>query len=155
VPLTAYPSSRTQTERVIAPARIALAFASLFAVWIDPSDLSRFSQLTLGLHVLYVVYSILLAIWIRFRGVGEDLPIVTHIVDIVLFSIFQYLTLGPSSPFFLNFIFSLFCGAMRWGWRGTLSTAAFVMFEYLIMGASMSRTLGGTELGLNRFIVRA
>jgi signal transduction histidine kinase len=43
---------------------------------------------------------------------------------------------------------------MRWGWRGTLSTAAFVMFEYLIMGASMSRTLGGTELGLNRFIVR-
>ena len=155
MPLTVHSSSRTQTERVIAPARIALACASLFAVWIDPYDLSRFSSVTVGLHVGYVFYSILLAVWIRFRGVGYDFPIVTHIVDIVLFSIFQYLTLGPSSPFFLNFIFSLFCGSMRWGWRGTLSTAAFVMLEYLIMGASISRSLGvGSELSLPRFIVR-
>jgi signal transduction histidine kinase len=154
VPLTAYPSSRTQTERVIAPARIALSFTSLFAVWIDPSGPSRFFLLTIGLHILYVGYSALLALLIRVRGVGDDLPIVSHIVDIVLFSIFQYLTPGPSSPFFLNFIFSLFCGAMRWGWRGTLGTAGFVMFEYSIMGVSMSRTFGDNEFGLNRFLVR-
>jgi signal transduction histidine kinase len=154
VPVAAYPSSRTQTERVIAPARIALAFSSLLAVWIDPSDPVRLYSLTIGLHIAYVVYSILVAVLIRFKGAGEDLPIVTHIIDIVLFSIFQYLTLGPSSPFFLNFIFSLFCGAMRWGWRGTLGTAGFVMFEYLVMGASMSQTLGGPEFGPNRFIVR-
>jgi signal transduction histidine kinase len=152
--LTGYPSSRTQTERVIAPARIALAFASLLAVWIDPYGPLRIFSLTIALHILYVVYSVLLALYIRFRGVGDDLPIVSHIVDIVLFSIFQYLTQGPSSPFFLNFIFSLFCGAMRWGWRGTLSTAGFVMFEYLIMSASMSRTLVDSEFGVNRFIVR-
>lgn len=153
MPLTAYPSSRTQTERIIAPARIALAFTSLLVVYLDPPA-ARVAPLTYGLHGMYVVYTILLAAFIRLRGVGDDLPIVTHIIDIVLFSIFQYITQGPSSPFFLNFIFSLFCGAMRWGWRGTLSTAAFVMVEYMIMGASMERTLGTSEFGDTRFQIR-
>jgi signal transduction histidine kinase len=72
----------------------------------------------------------------------------------VVFSVFQYLTLGPSSPFFVYFVFSLFCGAVRWGWKGTLWTAPVVGTAFVVMGAWMSRTLGPTEFELNRFIIR-
>ena len=65
------------------------------------------------------------------------LPIATHIIDIVMFSVFQYLTTGPSSPFFNYFIFSLFCGALRWGWRGTLATAPAVGLAYIAIAVSL------------------
>lgn len=148
-------SPRLRSERLIAVARIALAITSVFAIWIDPAEPARFAQLTYSLHWVYVVYSIQIAVfmWLRWRGV-DQLPIVTQIFDIIAFSVFQYLTLGPSSPFFVYFIFSLFCGAMRWGWRGTLATGLVVVFAYLAMGASMSRRLGPTEFELNRFIIR-
>src|SRR5829696_1931878 len=116
----AYPTSRNDAERTIAVARVALGCASLLAVWLDPAEPARFAELTYTLHAIYVVYSAGLAVVSWLRPLGTRFPLITHLVDIVAFSIFQFLTLGPSSPFFVYFIFSLFCGAMRWGWRATL-----------------------------------
>jgi signal transduction histidine kinase len=148
-------SSRLQTERTIAAARVILAASSLFAIWADPAEPARYVQVTYSLHAAYVAYAAVLAIVVwRYAG-GGRLPLATHSADIVIFSVFQYLTLGPSSPFFVYFLFSLFCGALRWGWRGTLGTAIVVLVAYLTMGASMSRTLGPSEFELNRFIIRA
>src|SRR5262245_30324126 len=147
--------SRVQTERTIAFARIVLAAASLFAVWLDPAEPTRFVQLTYTLHSIYLVYAIVLAITTRHRPGPSRLPLITHIIDIIAFSVFQYLTLGPSSPFFVYFVFSLFCGALRWGWRGTLSTAVAVLLSFVVMADSMSLTLGAMEFELNRFIIRA
>jgi signal transduction histidine kinase len=149
-----YPSSRMQAERTIAAGRVVLAAACLFAVWMDPAEPARFAQVTYGLHWVYVTYALLLAggTW-RWHG-GSRLPLITHIIDIVVFSVFQYLTLGPSSPFFVYFVFSVFCGAVRWGWRGTLSTASVVIVAYVLMGTSMSRTLGPVENEWNRIIIR-
>ena len=82
-------------------------------------------------------------------------PVATHILDIVAFSVFQYLTTGPSSPLFVYFVFSLFCGAIRWGWRGTVWTApAAVAAAFIAMGMPVSHTIGSTEFELNRFVVR-
>lgn len=142
------------TERTIALARVALASASLFAVWMDPAEPARYVTPTYMLHVIYVIYSLVLAaiMW-RHSGTGR-LPLATQGADILISSMFQYLTLGPSSPFFMYFIFSLFCAALRWGWRGTLWTSFVVMASFLVMCAIMSRTLGPTEFELNRFIIR-
>jgi signal transduction histidine kinase len=147
--------SRVQTERTIALARVVLASASLFAVWLDPSEPSRFVRLTYTLHSIYLLYAAVLAISTRHRPGPSRLPLITHIVDITVFSVFQYLTLGPSSPFFVYFVFSLFCGALRWGWRGTMATAVAVMLSFVVMGDTMSLTLGATAFELNRFIIRA
>jgi len=147
--------SRLQTERTIALARIVLAATSLFAVWLDPAEPARYAELTYTLHAFYLLYAILLALVTRQRPGPSRLPLITHIVDIIAFSVFQYLTLGPSSPFFMYFLFSLFCGALRWGWRGTLATAVAVLVSFLVMGDSMSLTFGATEFELNRFIIRA
>jgi signal transduction histidine kinase len=149
-----YPASRTDAERTIALARVALGCASLLAVWLDPAEPARFAELTYTLHSIYVVYSIGLAIFTWIRPLGERFPLITHLVDIVAFSGFQFLTLGPSSPFFVYFIFSLFCGAMRWGWQATLWTAAIVVSAYLIMTISMTRRFTPIEFELNRAIIR-
>lgn len=144
----------SHTERAIAVARIILGGSGLFAVWLDPAEPARFVAATYALHGAYVVYSVVLAWAMWNRSTAGRLPLATHVIDIGLFSMFQYLTLGPSSPFFTYFIFSLFCGALRWGWQGTLGTSVLVVLTYVAMGASMSRTLGPAEFELNRFIIR-
>jgi len=149
-----YRSSRDRAERTIALARVGLALSTLFAVWLDPAEPARIVEITYALHLAYVAYALIVAGFIWTHGPGDRRPFVTHAIDIVVFSVFQYLTLGPSSPFFVLFIFSLFCGAIRWGWRGTLSTAAIVVVGYLVMGTSISRTLGPSEFELSRFIIR-
>src|SRR5438552_1186714 len=131
---------RSQTERTIAVARVALAGSGLFAIWLDPAEPARYVEATYTLHAIYVLYAIGLAAIVWSRPSTGRLPLITHLIDIVLFSVFQYLTLGPSSPFFVYFVFSLFCGTLRWQWRGTVGTAMLVLPSFVIMGVSMSRT---------------
>jgi signal transduction histidine kinase len=146
----------SRTERTIVIARVVLAASSLFAVWIDPNTASRYVVPTYTLHLLYAVYAIALALisW-NHAGVGRW-PLITHLGDIAVCALFQFLSLGPSSsPFFTYFVFSLFCGALRWGWRGTLRTAGLVLTLFLIMGISMRSTVGPEALDLYRFVSRA
>jgi len=149
-----YPSSRVQSERTIAVARVVLAATALFAVWLDPADPAKYADLTYTLYWIYVIYSALLVGWTIFWTGGDRLPVITHAADILVFSVFQYLTLGPSSPFFVYFIFSMFCGAVRWGWRGTLVTGGLVMLFYIGMAASIAPRITALGLEVNRFVVR-
>jgi signal transduction histidine kinase len=149
-----YPSSRVQSERTIAIARVVLAATALFAVWLDPAEPAQYAGLTYTLYWFYVVYSAVMVAWTIFWTGGDRLPVVTHAADIVVFSVFQYLTLGPSSPFFVYFIFSMFCGAVRWGWRGTLVTGGLVMLFYVGMAASIAPRIATLGLEVNRFVVR-
>jgi hypothetical protein len=80
--------------------------------------------------------------------------LLSHGIDIIAFSVFQYLSLGPSSPFFVYFIFSLFCGAIRWSWRGTLVTGAVAMAAYVGMAMSISNRFEQVEFEVNRFVIR-
>jgi signal transduction histidine kinase len=146
----------SRTERTIVIIRVALAISSLFAAWLDPNEPGRYVVPTFTLHWIYAVYAIMLAFvsWNR-AGVGRW-PLVIHLGDIAIASLFQVLSLGPSaSPFFTYFVFSLFCGALRWGWRGTLRTAGLLLTLFLIMGVSMRSTIGPEALDLYRFVIRA
>jgi signal transduction histidine kinase len=146
----------SRTERTIVIARVVLAASSLFAVWLDPNEPARYAVPTYTLHSLYAVYAIALALisWTH-PGVGRW-PLVTHLGDIAVCALFQILSLGPSSsPFFTYFVFSLYCGALRWGWRGTMRTAGLVLTLFLIMGVSMRSTIGPEAFDLSRFVIRA
>jgi len=146
----------SRTERTIVVARVVLAASSLFAVWVDPNEPARYVIPTYTLHFIYAGYAILLALISWNRAAGPSWPLVTHVADIAVCAIFQFLSLGPSSsPFFTYFVFSLFCGALRWGWRGTFRTAALVLTLFLIMGISMRHTIGPEAFDLNRFVIRA
>ena len=145
---------RFEPDRTIAAVRIALAALSLFAIWLDPAGPARYVNTMYSLHVAYVIYSAMIAAIVLAGSRMRWLPIATHAFDIIIFSVFQYLTLGPSSPFFIYFIFFLFCSALKWGWRGTLAAIPIVVGSFVVMGISMSQTLGPTEFELNRFIIR-
>lgn len=146
--------SRAHVERVIGLGRVALAASSLFAIWLDPTEPGRFAGLTYTLHGIYLGYALVLAGVMWHRDSRGRVPVVTHWTDVIVASVFQYLTLGPSSPFFTYFTFALFCAALRWGWRETARTALCVLGAYVLMGAWLSRTLGPTEFEMNRFIGR-
>ena len=140
--MTVYPSSRMQAERTIAAGRVALAASSLFAVWIDPAEPARFAQATYG---LLLSTSRMRCCSQSAPGAGGRNPPAdrhAHRRHHGVRRSFQYLTLGPSSPFFLYFMFSMFCGAIRWGPRGTLTTGGVVIVTYAVMTMTMSQTLG-------------
>lgn len=148
---TVYPSSRVESERTIALARVALAATASLALWLDPSDVVGRAEFV---YLTYLAYSTVLAAWTLLWWEGGDwYPLLTHGIDIAVFSGLQYLTLGPSSPFFVYFVFSMFCAAIRWGWRGTLVTGATVVLFYVALAAPMAvRT--APAFSLNRFIIR-
>jgi signal transduction histidine kinase len=146
---------KARVERNIAMVRVAIAASSLLAVWLDPLEPARYVQLTYGLHVIYLGYALVLAAVMWRRPSGGRLPLVTHVFDIVAASLFQYLTLGPSSPFFIYFVFSLFCAAIRWGWRETVLTATVELLTFIAMSLSMMRAADPSAFELNRFIIRA
>jgi signal transduction histidine kinase len=145
-----------RTERAIVVARVVLATSSLLAVWLDADEPVRYVVPTYTLHSIYAVYAIALALISWNRAAGGRWPLVTHLADIAVCALFQLLSLGPStSPFFTYFVFSLFCGALRWGWRGTLNTAGLVLTLFLFMGLSMRYTFGPGSFDPNRFVFRA
>src|SRR5262245_62173940 len=150
----ARPFPRSQTERTIAAARVVLAASGLVAIWLDPAEPARYVALAYALHASYVVYSVAVAAVVWNRATAGYLPLLTHAVDITLFAVFQYLTNGPSSPFFVYFIFSLFCGALRWQWRGAFATALVVIPLYLLIGR-LSRAIDPSAFETNRYVIRA
>ena len=146
----------SRTERTIVLARVVLAASSLFAVWLDPNEPARYVIPTYTLHSIYAVYAIVLALFTWNQATAGRWPLVTHLADIAVCAVFQVLSLGPSSsPFFTYFVFSLFCGALRWGWRGTFRTAGLVLTLFLIMGVSMRSAIGPDAFDLYRFVIRA
>ncbi len=92
---------RFDADRMIVVMRVALAAFSLFAIWLDPAEPQRYVGVVYSLHVGYVTYSAIIAALVFRRAGAGWLPIATHAFDIIIFSVFQYLTMGPSSPFFI------------------------------------------------------
>ena len=121
-----------RAERVIAGGRCVLATSSLIAIYLEPSTPARFQQATYALLLIYTLYALALAVvaWRSTTPMAAPWRLILHGLDLVLFSVFVYLTEGPASPFFLYFIFSLFCATLRFSWRGILATAVAAMSIY-------------------------
>jgi signal transduction histidine kinase len=144
-----------RAELTIVWARIALAGSTLFALWLDRTEPAQFTRLTYVLHMLYVLYAVGLAGVVWYGFARRTFPLATHIIDIVVYSTFHVLTQGPSSPFYAFFLFSMFCGTLRWGRKGTVTTAAAVLTIFLAIGLFMSLGPGPAEFEVNLFVIRS
>ena len=149
-------SPQRRAEHLIALGRLVLAVFSLLAIWLDPSTPGRHAPLAYALLAGYVAYSLLLAgiLW-RTQMPLANLPLVTHVLDLFLFALFMFFTEGPTSPFFVYFVFSLFCATLRWSWRGVAWTAAIALTAFIGMGIYEGTITGDPEFELNRFIIRS
>ncbi len=149
-------SRQSRAEFLIAMARLVLAAFSLLAIWLDPSEPSRYEQVAYALLWGYVAYSLLLAILIvRIRGSLGNLPLITQGLDLLLFTLFMFFTEGPTSPFFVYFVFSLFCATLRWSWRGTFWAAGIALLMLIGMGIYAGEIILDPAFELNTFIIRS
>jgi signal transduction histidine kinase len=123
---------QARAERLIALGRLILACFSLLGIYLEPSTPARFPEATysfLGAYTLYAAIVLVLA-W-RFPVPSRRWRLASHVTDLILFTAFINLTEGPASPFFLYFVFSLFCATLRFRWRGIVVTGAAATLIYL------------------------
>jgi signal transduction histidine kinase len=64
------------------------------------------------------------------------------------------LTEGPTSPYFVFFIFILMSSTLRWNWHGALGTAALLIAGYVALSLSLRPEPSGPD-DLSRAIIRA
>jgi len=143
-------------ERLIAGCRVALSISSLVALWLEPSEPARFARLAYRLVAAYAIFSLLLALWAwSAKATPAALPLLVHGLDLALYCVIIFVTEGPTSPFFLYFVFALAAATVRWQERGTLWTAIVALGAFLVIGVSSAWRLPAAGFELNRFIIRA
>jgi signal transduction histidine kinase len=149
-----FPQNRA--EFLIAAARLVLASFSLFAICMDPSEPLRYAGIAYSLLSGYVVYSLILFVLVRgMRSPSKSFALLTHILDLQIFSVFLFLTEAPTSPFFVYFVFFVMCAAIRWGWLGTAWTTAASLAAFIGMGVYAAGFLHDPDFELNSFIIRS
>ncbi len=145
---------RIRAERLIATSRAVLAAFFLLAVWLDPATPATHAQTTQVLLLGYVVYALLVAsvVWLAHVPLVR-LGLVTHVLDLSLFSLLTYLTEGSNEPLFTYFMFSIVAATLRWQWRGALWTAAAALVAFNGVGVYAVELIHHPEFELNQFII--
>ena len=127
----------------------------MVAIWIDPSEPARYAGITYAIMAGYLTYGLILAFVAWRFGPPQGLSgIIIHACDMTVFVIVIFLTHGPTSPFFVFFVFSVACATLRWQSRGTLWTTAAALTAVLSMALFPTDLFRDPDFPLNRFIIR-
>jgi len=153
--LAAGASRRSSAERLIATGRVVLAAFSLLAIWLDPSEPARFARTAYLLLITYLAWSAVAAAVAWLTSAPEWWLLLSHGIDVAMFSLLVFVTAGPSSPFFVFFVFALVSATLCWGARGTAATGLLLLAVYLALGAYSVLALHGEGFDLTRFITRS
>jgi len=137
--------------RVISLGRVMLAI-TLFLIAMFGHSQAELTQ-TAPFLVLYAATAVLIAsmTW-KDWWVDARLSVLTHGVDMAVFTGLAFSTTGTSSPFILFFILPLLSAAVRWSWRETALTATVLIVLFLIGGVLL---WGSQGFELQRFVLRA
>ena len=137
--------------RVISLGRVMLAI-TLFLVIMFGRSRSELTQ-TYPFLILYAAGAILIAAatWNHW-WVDARLAVVTHALDMAVFTAIAFSSTGAASPFVLFFILPLLSAAVRWSWRETALTAAVLILLFMVGGVLLSGSVGFQP---QRFVLRA
>ena len=131
-----------------------LAGFALTAVWLDPAERSHYPDSAYVLLAIYVVYAlgvVLLESQRRLRL--PRLRIATHAIDIAVFAALIYLTEGPTSLFFVLFVFTLITATLRWQWRGAVWTTVVTLFAFSVLGMLSAYVHHDPEFEVAEFVI--
>jgi signal transduction histidine kinase len=125
----------------------------LLAVSVDRGEPHLAWVRTYALLILYVVASVVIAAatW-RNWWLDARLAVVTHGIDMAVFTAIVFSANGTTSPFFLFFVLPLLSAAIRWSWRETALTATALVLLYLVAGLLIA---GSQSFEVERFVVRS
>src|SRR4029078_1276841 len=120
----------------------------------SPSDLLTRWSLAYALG-WYLVYSVLVLalVWTPVRF-APGWGIAQHGFDLAAFSLFNFFTDAPSSPFFAYFTFLVISGTLRWEGRGAVWTAIATVVLYAGTNAYASFVLQVRPFVVNTFLIR-
>src|SRR5262245_6866109 len=125
--------SRAVVSRLIAVCRVVLAAFAVVAIFVDP-DMAGITKNVRPIVVALMVYAFaLLALSWRLRAPAHRLLIAIHTADFVLYTVMVYLTRVAGSPFFVFFVFLVFCAMFRFGTRAVISTGAAAAAVYVVL----------------------
>src|SRR5215208_1191648 len=145
----------SRAERLIAGGRVVLSVFSLLAIWLDPTEPTRYASIAYSMLAVYVAYSLVIAaVTFRSSALLLELRLPTQAVDLLVAALVMFFTEGPGSPFFVYFAFAMASGAVRWGWTGTLWTTAAAVAVLFGLGYYFGEVLRDPAFELNRFIIR-
>lgn len=145
-----------RSERLVELGRLALAASSLVALYLDPSEPARYAGLSYGLSVAYLAYAAAVAGLAYVQNAsGAAFRLITHGIDLLVFSVLTFFTEGARSPFFLYFAFAVVVASLRWQWRGTFFTTAIALTAFIVIGFSGTETLRDPQFELNTFMFRS
>ena len=148
-------SPRNRAERVISAGRLFLAVLLAVAAVLDPPEPAVYRPLLMVMTIGYLAYSAGLTIltWTR-QVTTRAVPIVTHVIDLLIFTGFLLFTDGADSPFFPYLVFGTICGSIRWHGQGALLTGAASLFLYMgtTLGSGFFLTAGDVNVG--QFVAR-
>ena len=153
------PGEALHVERVLATGRAFLAITALVAIYVDPNQ-PHFATAGYALLIAYLAYSTIVLLLFRSRTRFEPgLRRLVHAADIFWPTVITFFTEGPTSPYYLFFIFVLLAAAYRWGFQETVGTAVLTVALLIGEAAVLERfpVAGGLEgsLDLSRFLVRS
>jgi signal transduction histidine kinase len=146
---------QSRAERLIASGRATLSVFSLLAIWLDPTEPARYASTAYALLAVYVAYSLAIAaLAFRSSALLLEMRLASHAIDLAVTALVMFFTEGPTSPFFVFFVFAMGSAAMRWGWTGTLWTAIVDLAILCGLGFYFAEVLRDPAFELNRFIIR-
>jgi signal transduction histidine kinase len=129
---------QARADRVISVSRFLLALFGLAALRLDPDLIPVRLGPPIAVLTVYALYAlVLLIVPIAEYFDSQRLRLVLLVVDFVVFSAVIAVTHGAASPFFVFFVFSLFCATLRFGMRGTIVTAISAAVIYLVIAISL------------------
>lgn len=151
-------AERLRIETVLAAARVFLTITSLIAVYLDPTEPTRYAALAYGILIAYSVWAAYVWVYVnRSEDLGQFRRVV-HVLDIAFPMSFILFTAGPNSPFFVFLLFVLTAAAFRWGFPETIVTAVvldvLLIFEGALLSYGPQKGWLEGEYELNRFIIR-
>jgi len=139
--------------RVIALGRVMLGITFFLAIMLGRSQSELIWAQTYVLLTLYAAGAVIIAVatW-RNWWLDARLAVLTHGIDMAVFTAIVFSSNGTTSPFFLFFVLPLLSAAVRWGWRETALTASALIVLYMIAGLLIA---GTQSFELERFVLRA
>lgn len=137
--------------RVISLGRVMLAI-TLFLISMFGRAQAELTE-TFPFLILYsaLAVAVAAATW-RNWWLDARLSVLTHGIDMAVFTLLAFSSTGTSSPFILFFILPLLSAAVRWSWRETALTAAVLIMLFMVGGFLLSSQQG---FELQRFVLRA
>ena len=133
--------------RMIAFMRCVLAITALAIIYIDPTEPTRFVELTYTSLTAYCIYSVIV-LFVASQVTGP----LTHWIDVAWATYLVALTQGTSSIFFFLFVFAILVGSFTGGYRQgiALTVASSVLFA----GVGTLFAPPGDSFELNRTVIR-